>query len=390
MTLRWDAARTQEKNPGENGMLLSVMVSLHGFAGSRACYYSGVSKRKRSSPAKMADIARLAGVATSTVSRALAGSPLVAAPVREQIVRLARERGYVVNSTARNLRLQRTQTLSVVIPLGHESGQYLTDPFFVEMLGHLADEITRRGYGMFLQKVLPPMGNWLEQLFASHASDGVIVIGQSTEHQALQTAAARHRAMVVWGGHLDRQDYCTVGTDNTAGAMLATEHLLKTGRRNIIFLGDATVPEVRLRVEGYHRALARSAKGLTARVVPAHLTADAAYEAMRAFIHEGGPFDAVVAASDVIAMSAIRAITAVGQRVPQDVAVVGFDDISLASHANPPLSTVRQDLRTGARLLVDLLLRRLDGEDAPSATMPAELVVRQSSGAPARSSASVG
>jgi DNA-binding LacI/PurR family transcriptional regulator len=90
-------------------------------------------------------------------------------------------------------------------------------------------------------------------------------------------------------------------------------------------------------------------------------------------------FDAVVAASDVIAMSAIRAITAAGLRVPDDVAVVGFDDISMASHANPPLTTVRQDLRTGARLLVELLFRRIDGEDTPSATMPAELIVRQSS-----------
>jgi DNA-binding LacI/PurR family transcriptional regulator len=328
----------------------------------------------------MADIARLAGVSTSTVSRALAGSPLVAAPVREQIARLAQERGYVVNSTARNLRLQRTQTLSVVIPLGHESGQHLTDPFFVEMLGHLADEITRRGYGMFLQKVLPPMGNWLAQMLAAHSTDGIIVIGQSTEHKVLQAAAAHYRAMVVWGGHIDRQDYCTVGTDNTAGAMLATEHLLKTGRRRIVFLGDASVPEVKLRVEGYQRALARGPRGVQpARIVPAHLTADAAYEAMRAFIHERGAFDAVVAASDVIAMSAIRAITAAGLRVPEDVAVVGFDDISMASHANPPLTTVRQDIRTGAQLLVELLFRRMDGEDTPSATMPAELIVRQSS-----------
>jgi len=88
----------------------------------------------------MADIARLAGVSASTVSRALAGSPLVAKAKREEILKLARDRGYVVNSTARNLRLQRTQQVSVVIPLGHEAGQPLTDPFFVQMLGHLADE----------------------------------------------------------------------------------------------------------------------------------------------------------------------------------------------------------------------------------------------------------
>src|SRR6187551_2894587 len=102
-----------------------------------------MAKRRRTAPAKMTDIAKLAGVHVSTVSRALAGSPLVGRRQREKILKLARERGYSVNAAARNLRLQRTQTISVVIPLGHEAGQTLTDPFFVEMLGHLADEITQ-------------------------------------------------------------------------------------------------------------------------------------------------------------------------------------------------------------------------------------------------------
>ena len=89
----------------------------------------------------MADIARLAGVSASTVSRALAGSPLVATKKREEIIRLARDRGYVVNTTARNLRLRRTQSLSVAIPLGHEASQPLSDPFYMEMLGHLAEHL---------------------------------------------------------------------------------------------------------------------------------------------------------------------------------------------------------------------------------------------------------
>lgn len=115
----------------------------------------------------MADIARLAGVHMSTVSRALAGSPLVEKGVREKILKIARSNGYRVNSTARSLRLRRTQSVSVVIPLGHEVEQPLSDPFFVQMLGFLADEITQRGYGIFLQKVVPPMEDWLTDLIAS-------------------------------------------------------------------------------------------------------------------------------------------------------------------------------------------------------------------------------
>jgi DNA-binding LacI/PurR family transcriptional regulator len=339
-----------------------------------------MNKKRRSAPAKMSDIARLAGVSASTVSRALAGSHLVEKSKREEIVQLAQSRGYVVNTTARNLRLQRTQRVSVVIPLGHESSQSLTDPFFVEMLGHLADEITQRGFGMFLQKVLPPMGDWLTQLIGSHQSDGIIVIGQSTEHKALEAAAANYLPLVVWGGHLDHQSYCTVGTDNVGGARVATEHLLKSGRRSIVFLGDASIPEMQLRYEGYKQALAHAPRDTSpTRVVPAHLTADTAYEAMRAFVKSGSSFDSVVCATDVIAMSAIRALTAGGLSVPRDVAVVGFDDIAMASHANPPLTTVRQDFKHGAHTMVDLLFRRIGGEETPSATMPAELVLRESS-----------
>lgn len=343
-----------------------------------------MKQRRRTAPAKMSDIARLAGVSPSTVSRALAGSPLVTARKREEIHRLARERGYVVNSTARNLRLQRTQTLGVVIPLAHETSQPLSDPFFMEMLGWLADAITQRGYGMFLLKVLPPMEGWLTDLIASQRADGIIVIGQSTEHATLEAAAQQYKPLVVWGGHLAAQSYCTVGSDNVAGALAAVEHLINIGRKRIVFVGDPAIPEIGLRYEGYRLAHERASRLRTPlhappHLVPSHLTPDTAYEAMRSFISSRGEFDAIFAATDVIAMSALRALTASGISVPREVSVVGFDDISLAAHANPPLTTVRQDVERGAHTLVDLLFRRLAGEDTPSSTMPAELVIRESS-----------
>lgn len=330
----------------------------------------------------MADIARLAGVHVSTVSRALAGNPLVESTQREKILKIAQDRGYVPNTAAANLRLRRTQTLSVVIPLHHEAGQALTDPFFVSMLGHLADEITQRGYGMYLKKVLPPATNWLQGLVRSHRADGVIVIGQSTEHAAIESVSKTYHPLVVWGGHLQQQSYCTVGSDNVGGARAAVEHLIQSGRKRIVFMGDSNIPEMRLRHDGYRLALAQASRSATADVqIPSHMTADAAYEAMRAYIREGEKFDAVFAATDVIAISAIRALAASGLSVPKDVAIVGFDDIPMSAYTNPPLTTVRQDLQRGAKILVDLVLRRIDGEDTPSATMPAELIVRESSAA---------
>jgi DNA-binding LacI/PurR family transcriptional regulator len=338
--------------------------------------------KSKNRPPKMADIARLAGVHTSTVSRALAGSALVEEGMREKIVKIARSQGYIVNSTARSLRLQRTESISVVFPLGHEVQQPLTDPFFVQMIGHLADEITQRGYGLFLQKVVPPMEDWLTNLIASKRSDGIIVIGQSTEHEALEAVAGGYKPLVVWGGQIENQSYCTVGSDNIGGMRLATEHLLSLGRRHIAFLGDTRVPELRLRYKGYSAAIARGPRGTAPkRAIPTHMTADQAFDAVTSVLAKGAKLDGLVCATDVIAMSAIRAIAAAGKRVPEDISVVGYDDLALAAHTNPPLTTVRQPIDAGARHLVDLLFRRMEGEPTESITMPAELVIRESSGA---------
>lgn len=332
-------------------------------------------------PIKMADIARMAGVSVSTVSRALAGSTLVPQAKREEILALAQAQGYVINEQARNLRLKKTRTIGVVIPLGHEVGQLISDPFFIELLGRLADEITARDYNVLLTKVARPEPGWQDRLIQSQKADGLIVIGQSDQHEALNAVARTYLPLVVWGAHLPSQLYCSVGSDNIGGARLAVEHLVQKGRRRIAFLGVPSLPEVGLRYDGYRRALA--AAGIAedpALLAPAHFTVDTAYDTVRGLIDSKVPFDAIFAVSDVIAIAAIKALNAAGLRVPDDVAVVGFDDITIAAYVNPPLTSVRQDLARGAKVMIDLLFRRMEGENTPSATMPAELVVRKSCG----------
>ncbi len=333
-------------------------------------------------PIKMADIARMAGVSVSTVSRALAGSALVPQAKREEILALAQEQGYVINEQARNLRLKKTRTIGIVIPLGHEVGQLISDPFFIELLGRLADEITARDYNVLLTKVARPEPGWQDRLIQSQKADGLIVIGQSDQHEALNAVARTYLPLVVWGAHLPSQLYCSVGSDNIGGARLAVEHLVQKGRRRIAFLGVPDLPEVGLRYDGYRRALA--AAGIAedpALLAPAHFTVDTAYDTVRGLIDSKVPFDAIFAVSDVIAIAAIKALNAAGLRVPDDVAVVGFDDITIAAYVSPALTSVRQDLARGAKVMIDLLFRRMEGENTPSATMPAELVVRKSCGA---------
>ncbi len=329
---------------------------------------------------KMADIARMAGVSISTVSRALAGNPLIPKTLRDQIVEIAQTHGYVVNQSARSLRLRKTDTIGVIIPLAHEAGQLISDPFFLEMLGRLADEITRRNYSVLLNKVIVTEAGWLDRIIQSHRADGLVLIGQSTQHDALNAVADNYKPMVVWGAQLPGQRYCAVGSDNVEGGRLAVTHLAAAGRKRIAFFGAVDAPEATLRFEGYKKGLAEAGLPFDpALVVPTPYTMEEAQEAVSAFLATGVAFDGVFAFSDVIALAAVGALHAAGKTVPGDVAVVGFDDIVLARHSNPPLTTIRQDLAFGARAMVDLLFRRMAGEDAAGVLAPVELVVRGSS-----------
>jgi DNA-binding LacI/PurR family transcriptional regulator len=329
---------------------------------------------------KMADIARMAGVSISTVSRALAGNPLIPKTLRDQIVEIAQTHGYVVNQSARSLRLRKTDTIGVIIPVVHEAGQLISDPFFLEMVGRLADEITRRNYSVLLNKVIVTEAGWLERIIQSHRADGLLLLGQSTQHDALNAVSGTYRPMVVWGAHLPGQRYCAVGSDNVEGGRLAVAHLAASGRKRIAFFGAPDAPEAIQRLEGYRKGLAEAGLAFDpALVFPTPYTLEEAQVAVADILATGVAFDAVFAFSDVIALAAMGAVTEAGKTVPGEVAVVGFDDIVLARHSSPPLTTVRQDLAFGARAMVDLLFRRMAGEDASSTQAPVELVVRGSS-----------
>ncbi|HET8765473.1 MAG TPA: substrate-binding domain-containing protein, partial [Rhodanobacter sp.] len=174
----------------------------------------------------------------------------------------------------------------------------------------------------------------------------------------------------------------SIGCDNFAGGRLATAHLLAQGCRHIAFLGDATphYPEFHERYRGYAAALADARLAVDpALQADAETTERAGYEAAELLIERGVAFDAVFAASDLIAIGALRALAEHGLAVPRDVALAGFDDIPMASFVNPALTTVRQDTGKAGEILVDQLLREIRGEPAASAMLPAELKVRASS-----------
>lgn len=328
--------------------------------------------------ATIADLAALAGLATSTVSRALAGNPVIRQETRDRVVALARAHNYHPSALGRNLRTGRTQAIAVILPLGHEVGQPVSDPFFITLLAHLADALTARGYDLLLSRVIPTDSDWLSRMTDSGRVDGVLIIGQSDQIETIEKVASRYAPLVVWGAAFPGRVQCTVGTDNRLGGELATLHLLRGGRKKLAFFGNPEFPELGERYAGFLEAHRKVGISPPEHVLPVHLTPQTAYETIGHFLDQGGPLDGIVAATDIIAMSAIRALTERGVSVPDDVAVVGYDDLEIAIHAVPALTTVRQDIHAGAEAMVDLLLRRLAGETTSSVVLQPELIIRGS------------
>jgi DNA-binding LacI/PurR family transcriptional regulator len=328
----------------------------------------------------ISDLAKLAGVSPGTVSRALTDTGLISQKTRERIKLLAREHDFRPNVMARNLRIQKTGAIGVVIPLGHDTSQHISDPFFITMLGLLADALTERGYDLVLSRVIPTDGDWLDRFTDSGRVDGIIVIGQSNQFETLERAAKRYRPLVVWGGYQEGQVHCSVGSDNVRGGDLAASHLIEQGCKKIAFFGDPKALEIEQRLEGCKQAMARHGlqKGLS--ILPVHLVNDPDDLTIAHFLsHPKDRPDGIFTTSDVIGMSTLRALAEIGIAVPSAIKVIGYDGLAIGEQTVPRLSTVRQDLTTGAHNLVDLLLRRIAGEDTGSVVMPPELLVRMSS-----------
>ncbi|MDE2085669.1 MAG: LacI family DNA-binding transcriptional regulator [Xanthomonadaceae bacterium] len=330
------------------------------------------------------DIAHLAGVSQSTVSRALRGSPLVSEETRLRIQTAADTLNYKVDKNASNLRRQHTGTLALLLFEDPTADDSHINPFFLSMLGSITRASAQRGYDLLIS-FQQFSRDWHADFSSSQKADGLILLGYGdyqSHRDKLEKLVAQGTRFVRWGAVLPGQPGVSIGCDNFEGGRLATAHLIEQGCRHIAFLGDATphYPEFHERYRGYAAALREAGlkveEGLQA---DAETTEQAGYEAAELLLERGQKFDAVFGASDLIAIGALRALIERGVAVPGDVAVAGFDDIPVASFIYPSLTTVRQDTGRAGEVLVEQLVRMIDGESVESAMLPAQLKVRRSS-----------
>ena len=331
-------------------------------------------------PVSMNDIARVAGVTESTVSRALANSPRVKLETRRRIQRIAREMEYVPSAIARGLATKRTSTIGVVLV-------DMADPFSAGVVGALDSNARDLGYSVILSTYgRSPSGELNAiRLLVQQRVDAIIVPDPLVADSTLPQLERIGVPIIL----LNKKSYAfSVGTDNIDGARQAVDHLCGLGHRRIAYIGGSrSEDEDTERRAGYEYALT----GYGICRDPSLITEGDGW-------HEGGqrcmqqllalqnPPSAVFCFNDLTASGALQAAYRAGVRIPEEVSVVGFDDSSLASLLVPPLTTVAQQCDQMARLALQMALDLMDGHPSPARfTLPGKLVVRQSTAPPPNS-----
>ena len=332
------------------------------------------------------DIAQRAGVSQPTVSRALRGDPNVSEATRKRVKAIAAQLHYKVDKNASSLRSRQSNTLALLFFEDDTPDDSLINPFYLAMLGSIARACARRGYDL-LTSLQQLSSDWHVDYEDSNKADGIILLGYGDYElyrARLEQLTAQGTHFVRWGSVRGDQPGVTVGCDNIRGGFDAAAHLIGLGRQRIAFIGQANshYPEIEDRYRGACNAM--RAGGITpdpALVEPALTTEQSGYEAAQRLIARNRAFDALFAASDLIAIGALRALEEAGISVPEQVSVVGFDDIAAAALAHPPLTTIAQDLGQAGELLVATLLGQIDGRAVPPVMLPPRLVVRRSTAA---------
>lgn len=336
---------------------------------------------KKSKNLTLTDLAKLAGVSTSTASRALNHNPLIKQATRDRINDLAKRYNFSLNTAASRLRTQKTGVVAVILNLIDQTAQSTTDPFLLKVVGDLNIALNKHGYELLLSNSFMATEDWARYFIDGKRADGIIVVGQAKDDTKLIQTAKAKVPLVVWGDPRSTNDYIIVGSDNKLGAYRATQHLIQGGCKRIMFLGDPEHAEMSERFKGYHQALIEAnlpySEDLTLSI---DITSSSAYQAIsQAILNKGLTFDGIFACSDMMALGAIKALKERYIGIPSEVSIVGFDDIIISELFHPSLTTIRQNTHEAAERIVEQLVAQLNHKPAESITIDVELKVRMSS-----------
>jgi DNA-binding LacI/PurR family transcriptional regulator len=325
-------------------------------------------------------VAELAGVSRATASRVLRGESNVSPHAHDSVLAAARKLSYTPNQAARSLVTGRSESIAFLVE--ETEDRLFSDPFFLGMLRSAHARAAEAGYQLVFTVASSTAEHrrFLQYAAGGHV-DGVLVVSlHGRDHLAANLENVGVPTVLSGRPLSDGADLWYVDADNVGGARAMTAHLLAAGRRAVATLtGPMDMCAGQDRLLGYRQAFDRAGRPVREDlVVPGEFTIGSGFDAMSALLSEHPEVDAVFAASDQMALGAIRAIEQAGRRAGTDVLVAGFDDIPEAAHSRPALTTVRQPIPDLGATMVERLLRRIEGDTPQRATvLPVELVVRE-------------
>jgi DNA-binding LacI/PurR family transcriptional regulator len=342
-----------------------------------AAVRGGRTRRAAQSGPTLEEVARRAGVGRGTASRVINGSPRVSDRTRAAVEDAVAELGYVPNRVARALAAGSADTVALVVP--EPERRFFSEPYFPAIVRGISSELASADMQLLLTLLHGPKErDRFAQYAAAHRIDGVLLVSVHADHTLPDLLARSEIPAVLGGRRRAAEPVPYVDCDNTGGARTAVAHLLERGRGTVATVtGPQDVYAARCRADGYREALRDADVPLdTALLACGEFTEEGGGRAMRQLLERTPGLDAVFCASDVMAVGARRVLREAGRTVPDDVAIVGFDDSVVARHMDPPLTTVRQPIaemgRQMTRVLLELLGKGTPGRGTAAPRPPAQ------------------
>ena len=334
--------------------------------------------RNISKKVTMDDVARVANVSKPTVSRALRGHKSVTEETRIKVLNTARSLGYAVNRNAQKLRQRHTNTVAVILDLNAHPERRISDPFIFELLSGVSVALAKRNQDLLLSPSNMHGAESYQDLVRSRVVDGFLFLGQGDKEALLDELAKLQVPFVIWGGQTPDHSYCTVGSDNFVGGLLAGHRFVDHQRKNILFIGNSDHLELRQRRDGLISGMERAAYKFTiSEIKNAGFSFRDSYELISHYIDHNPAPDGIFAYSDTAAIAAIKIMNDLSLTPLEDYSLIGYNDISQASYFSPPLTTVKQDTFLAGEVIVEKYIDLIDGKPAKSTVLPTKITIRQ-------------
>lgn len=328
---------------------------------------------------KMSDIAKMAGVSKSTVSRALKNDSRVKEATKNKIIKLARKYNYKPNKVAQALAEKQTKIIAVILPSAPRS---VSDPFFLEFLHGVNNTAYQQGYSL----TIPPVekGNFdsFKKINENLNVDGVILTEPLLDDPRISYLKQNNIPFVFNGNPMLADDTAWVDTDNQLGAYQAVNYLIKKGHHRIAAVtGPLSLVAGKYRLEGYYQALKDNKIEINKDwIFESDFTEKGAYLTAKNLIKKHQQITAVFAANDLMALGIIKSLKDAGIKIPEDLSLIAFDSIKLGEYIDPPLTTVKNTSLEKGEKAVELLIKIIEAQKITSRQIlfPPELIIRDS------------